>query len=191
LKVATLSKSQLTPHTSLPFSAIESKFLVGLTFRFILRDMIYSSQQRHNQGVSERPVWSFRREPVYQEISAVFLPGLRREVAAPYYQNPGLTLARRRRRWPRLAICGPTTPLFRTNRSVRLLVNQNDFLLPPEDLDWLDATFDPDQLTVFQKGGHLGNLANPIVQKIHHDRADESQGSQTLIRTLPRAGFRA
>ena len=35
LKVAALSKSTLTPQTSLPFNAIESKFLIGLTFRFI------------------------------------------------------------------------------------------------------------------------------------------------------------
>ena len=51
LKVAALSKLTLTPQTSLPFNAIESKFLIGLTFRLILRDVIYSSQQRNNQGV--------------------------------------------------------------------------------------------------------------------------------------------
>jgi ABC-type transporter lipoprotein component MlaA len=45
LKVAALSKSSLTPQTSLPFNAIESKFLVGLTFRLILRDVIFSSQR--------------------------------------------------------------------------------------------------------------------------------------------------
>src|SRR5208282_3267373 len=51
LKVAALSKSTLTPQTSLPFNAIESRFLIGLTFRFMLRDIIYSSQRRNNQGV--------------------------------------------------------------------------------------------------------------------------------------------
>ena len=34
-----------------------------------------------------------------------------------------------------------------------------------EDLMWLRATFGPQQLTVFKRGGHLGNLFNPTVQK--------------------------
>ncbi len=76
LKVAALSKLTLTPQTSLPFNAIESKFLIGLTFRFMLRDIIYSSQRRNNQGVLQHPIRNFRREPVYQEILQLFLPGL-------------------------------------------------------------------------------------------------------------------
>jgi hypothetical protein len=55
LKVAALSKLSLTPRSSLPFSAIESKFLIGMTFRFMLRDIIYSSQRRNNQGVLQHP----------------------------------------------------------------------------------------------------------------------------------------
>ena len=164
LKVAALSKSDVTPHTSMPFSAIESKFLVGLTFRFILRDMIYSSQRRHNQGVLEHPIWSFRREPVYQEIMQYSYRDYMEKFAVPYYQTRGLT-APVADALARASDLRTYEAALRTNRSVRLIVNQNDFLLPPEDLDWLDATFDPDQLTLFQQGGHLGNLANPIVQQ--------------------------
>jgi hypothetical protein len=43
LKVAALSKSTLTPHTSLPFSAVESRFLIGLTFRLMLWGIIFCS----------------------------------------------------------------------------------------------------------------------------------------------------
>ena len=71
LKVAALSKSSLTPETSLPFSGIESKFLIGMTFRFILRDAIFSSQQRNNQGVLKHPIRKWRRAPVYREILQV------------------------------------------------------------------------------------------------------------------------
>jgi len=45
------------------------------------------------------------------------------------------------------------------------MVNRNDFLLADEDLAWLRATFGSEQLTVFEQGGHLGNLSNPAVQK--------------------------
>ena len=54
---------------------------------------------------------------------------------------------------------------LRANPNIRVIVNQNDFLLADEDLAWLHATFTPEQLTVFAQGGHLGNLANPTVQK--------------------------
>jgi pimeloyl-ACP methyl ester carboxylesterase len=68
LKVAALSRGTLTPQTSLPFSAIESKFLIGMVFRFNLRDVIYSSQRRNNQGILQQRIDDWRREPVYQEI---------------------------------------------------------------------------------------------------------------------------
>jgi len=68
LKVAGISKNTLRPQLSLPFNGIESKFLVGLAFRFILRDAIYSSQQRHNQGVLGHRIKKWRRAPLYREI---------------------------------------------------------------------------------------------------------------------------
>jgi hypothetical protein len=54
---------------------------------------------------------------------------------------------------------------LRANANIRVIVNQNDFLLTDADLSWLHATFPTNQLTVFAKGGHLGNLFNPGVQK--------------------------
>jgi hypothetical protein len=54
---------------------------------------------------------------------------------------------------------------LRANPNIRVIVNQNDFLLTDEDLAWLQATFTAEQLTVFNRGGHLGNLSNPTVQK--------------------------
>jgi hypothetical protein len=54
---------------------------------------------------------------------------------------------------------------LRCNPNIRVIVNENDFLLADEDLAWLHATLAPEQLTVFAQGGHLGNLSNPTVQK--------------------------
>jgi ABC-type transporter lipoprotein component MlaA/pimeloyl-ACP methyl ester carboxylesterase len=164
LKVAALSKLTLTPRSSLPFSAIESKFLIGLTFRFMLRDIIYSSQRRNNQGVLQHPIHNFRREPVYQEILKYSYQDYFEKFAIPYYRTHGL---------------GSDTPEtlqkagdlrtydagLRANPDIRVIVNENDFLLTDEDLAWLRATFSAEQLTVFNRGGHLGNLTNPTVQK--------------------------
>jgi len=164
LKVAVLSKLSLTPRSSLPFSAIESKFLIGLTFRLMLRDIIYSSQRRNNQEVLHHPIWNWRREPVYQEILQYSYQDYFDKFATPYYQTHGLGLAAAET----LKEAGDLRTYeagLRANHDIRVIVNENDFLLTDEDLAWLHATFSPEQLTVFKQGGHLGNLSNLTVQK--------------------------
>jgi hypothetical protein len=64
LKVAALAKStpgEQAALSSLPFDAVESKFLVGMAFRLILRDVIFSSQQRTNMGILRTPIRKSRR----------------------------------------------------------------------------------------------------------------------------------
>ena len=164
LKVAALSRSTLTPQTSLPFDAIESKFLIGLTFRFMLRDIIFSSQRRDNLEVLHHPIWHWRREPVYREILQYSYEDYFEKFAIPYYQTQGLAppVAETMEKAGDLRTYDAG---LRTNPDIRVIVNQNDFLLADEDLAWLHATFGPEQLTVFPQGGHLGNLSNPTVQK--------------------------
>jgi ABC-type transporter lipoprotein component MlaA len=164
LKVAALSQTTLTPKTTLPFNAIESKFLIGMTFRFTLRDIIYSSQRRNNQGVLHHPIRDFRREPVYREILQYSYQDYYNQFATPYYQTHGLGLTAA----ATLEQAGDLRTYdagLRANPGIRVIVNQNDFLLADTDLAWLHATFAPEQLTVFAQGGHLGNLSNPTVQK--------------------------
>jgi len=164
LKVAALSQSTLTPQTSLPYDAIESKFLIGLDFRFVLRDIIYSSQRRNNQGVLQNPIHNFRREPVYQEILNYSYEDYFEKFAIPYYDTRGLGTNAPET----LKKSGDLRSYdagLRANPDIRVIVNENDFLLAAEDLAWLRATFKPEQLAVFNRGGHLGNLVNPTVQK--------------------------
>jgi pimeloyl-ACP methyl ester carboxylesterase len=164
LKVAALSKSTLTPQTSLPFNAIESKFLIGLTFRLMLRDIIFSSQRRNNQGVLHHSIHNFRRDPVYQEILQYSYHDYFEKFAIPYYQAHGVASQTAETLQKNGDLRTYDTDL-KANPNIRIIVNQNDFLLTVEDLEWLHATFTPEQLTVFAQGGHLGNLFNPEVQK--------------------------
>jgi len=164
LKVAALSKLTLTPQTSLPFDTIESKFLIGLDFRLVLRDIIYSSQRRHNQGVLHHPLSNFRRQPVYHEILQYSCQDYFDKFAVPYYAGRGLNTPTA----TALETAGDLRTYeagLRANPNLRVIVNQSDFLLEDKDLAWLQAKFLPEQLTVFQQGGHLGNLSNPAVQK--------------------------
>jgi ABC-type transporter lipoprotein component MlaA len=164
LKVAALSQDTLAPQTTLPFSAIESKFLIGLTFKLKLRDMIYSSQRRNNQGVLQHRIDDWRRDPVYQEILHYSFQDYFETFAIPYYQTRGLASPAAETMTKDGDLRSYETGL-RANPDVRIIVNQNDFLLTDADLSWLHGTFATNQLTVFPTGGHLGNLFNPAVQK--------------------------
>ncbi len=164
LKVAALSKGTLTPNTTLPFDAIESKFLIGLEFRLHLRDIIFSSQRRNNQRILQHRIVNLRRDPVYQEILEYSYHDYFEKFATPYYQARGMAVPVAET----LEKAGDLRSYeagLRANPEVRVIVNQNDFLLTKEDFTWLHATFTPEQMTVFAQGGHLGNLFNPSVQR--------------------------
>ncbi|MEO8614892.1 MAG: VacJ family lipoprotein, partial [Luteolibacter sp.] len=162
LHKATLSGA-LTPsaNTILPFGGIESKYLIGLTFRITLRDIIFSSQMRDNMGVLKTPLSAWHRDSSYQEIMGISYKDYFLKFAVPYYQKQGIGINTMLREG-NLRV---QESELRRQPKVRIMANRNDFLLPPKDLSWLESTFAPSQLKVFPDGGHLGNLANPTVQK--------------------------
>jgi ABC-type transporter lipoprotein component MlaA/pimeloyl-ACP methyl ester carboxylesterase len=180
LKVAALSKDSLTPQTSLPFSGIESRFLIGITFRFILRDAIYSSQRRHDLGVLEHPTRKLRRDKVYEEILQYSYHEYLEKFLIPYYGKRGVELGAPGS-LEKAGSLRTYAAALQANPDIRLIVNRNDFLLPDEDLAWLKTIFPGDQLTVFEQGGHLGNLSHPAVQKAI---VDALQG----LRNPPKSG---
>ena len=164
LKIAALSKSTLRPQTSLPFSAIESKFLIGLTFRLMLRDIIFSSQRRMNQGILEHPMRNWKREALYKEILQYSYQDYFEKFVTPYYQGRGFA-SQTAETLKKAGDLRTYETGLRANPNIRIVVNQNDFLLTDDDLTWLRATFAPSKLTVFAEGGHLGNLSNRAVQE--------------------------
>lgn len=164
LKVAALSRNSLTPQTSLPFSGIESKFLIGVAFRLILRDAIFSSQRRNNRGVLEQPIRNLRRATLYNEILQYTYLDYLQKFVIPYYWSRGIEF-NASDTLEKASSLRTYAAGLQANPNIRLITNRDDFLLPDEDLAWLKTTFAGDQLTVFDKGGHLGNLSHPAVQK--------------------------
>jgi ABC-type transporter lipoprotein component MlaA len=162
MKIAALSQGALKPEGSLPFDAVESKFLIGAAYRFILRDIIYSSQKRTNQGVLDHPIKKMRREPVYHEILQYSYDDYWKKFVVPYYLTRGVDLTAPET-LDRAANLRTYEAGLRANENVRLVVNRNDILLSDEDLKWLQATFG-ERITIFEKGGHLGNLSDSAVQ---------------------------
>ncbi len=91
LKVAALSKNldKLTADSVIPFNATESKFLIGLAFRLTLRDTIFLSELRTNQGVLRNKVDKWRREPLTGTFCNIVLRTMCRNSSARIMRGKG------------------------------------------------------------------------------------------------------
>jgi ABC-type transporter lipoprotein component MlaA/pimeloyl-ACP methyl ester carboxylesterase len=148
------------PRAKIPpvtFGSNESKYLIGLNFRFILRDAIFSSQSRHNLGQIQAPLSSWNRNSAYDEISHWSYSNYFHKLVVPYYATRGISASQIIYE----ADLRNKSTTLRSNAKVRVLSNRNDFLLGPSDAAWLKATFSGKKLTMFPNGGHLGNLSSP------------------------------
>jgi ABC-type transporter lipoprotein component MlaA/pimeloyl-ACP methyl ester carboxylesterase len=164
LKVAALATQPPAPVSSLPFNAIESRFLIGLSFRLGMRDIIFSSQLRHNQGILQLPLKRSSRRAVYNEILKFSFRDYIDKFATPYDKTRGIDITD-----PDVLKRGTDlttyTAELRANPDIRLVLNRNDIFLAESDVEWVESTFAPARRTLFSDGGHLGNLSQPAVQQ--------------------------
>jgi ABC-type transporter lipoprotein component MlaA/pimeloyl-ACP methyl ester carboxylesterase len=163
-KAAALTQGNVKPDSRIPLSSIESRFLVGAAFHVILRDAIYSTQSRTNLGVLHHPVAKWRRQEVYREIVQYNFTDYLAKFLVPYFQTRGIDLTDPDALAEASSLRQYADSL-RSNSRIRVIENTNDILVTPEDIALLRATLDPTRLTTFDRGGHLGNLIDPEVQK--------------------------
>jgi len=164
LKVVALSEQSPQPGAVLPFNAIESKFLISMGLHLTLRDIIFSSQLRHNQGVLNHPLEKSRRRAAYEEIMQYSFSDYIDKFVTPYDKTKNIDLA------DPVILRNATnlrayTAELQANANIRFIANRNDFLLAAEDLAWIEATFAHAHVILFKHGGHLGNLSQPLVQQ--------------------------
>jgi ABC-type transporter lipoprotein component MlaA/pimeloyl-ACP methyl ester carboxylesterase len=174
LKVASVATQPELQKAPLPFNSVESQFLIGLSFRLSLRDIIFSTQLRHNQGILLLKIDKWRRRAVYEEILNYSFQNYIDLFATPYDRTQGIDLndPETVERGTDLRTC---TAGLQGNPSIRVILNRNDLLLADSDIAWIEATFPPSQVTEFPVGGHVGNLSQPAVQ-------------QAILRTLEGLG---
>ena len=162
-KVAALTTLPPEKLRNPPIDATESKYLVGLAFRIVLRDAIWSSQYRNNLGVIQTPLNKWRRDAAYDEILNYSFQDYFKLFAKPYFADKGITSADFKRETNLRSYQGN----LRSNPKVRIITNRNDFLLESGDISWLQSTFGSSRLKLFATGGHTGNLAFPQVEDSH------------------------
>jgi len=164
IKVAVVATRPELQKAPLPFNAIESQFLIGLSFRLSLRDIIFSTQLRHNQGILQQPLKKSRRWAAYDEILNYSFRNYIDLFATPYDRTLGIDL-----KDPETLKLGTDlrayTAGLRDNPDIRIILNRNDLLLADSDIGWIEDTFAHSLVTEFPDGGHVGNLAQPDVQQ--------------------------
>lgn len=159
-KAAALATLPPEQRANPPIDGIESKYLIGLAFRIVLRDTIFSSQLRHNLGVIQTPLSKWRREPAYDEILNYSFNDYFNLFALPHYATQGITA----QDFKRETNLRTYAKQLKANPHIRIMTNRDDFLISPSDISWLTSTFTPSQITLFPTGGHLGNIASPPVK---------------------------
>jgi len=126
--------------------------------------VIFSSQERDNQGILHHPINKSRRSPVYEEILQYSFTDYFKKFVIPYYQARGIDLTAEDV-LEKASNLRTYSDALQANHNIRLILSRNDFLLPDSDLAWLQGTFAPSQIALFEHGGHLGDLLSPAVHK--------------------------
>jgi len=147
---------------NIPLTRIESDFLIGLTFRYTLMNIIEDSQRRHDLGVLKVKPDTFVRQDSYREIRQISYADYTDRFVLPYLIKKGCVT--NREDLVTATSLQPSTEFLRHNPKIRVQICKDDFLLTPADIAWFNSTFDGN-LTVYPAGGHLGNLHVPAIQE--------------------------
>ena len=128
---------------------------------------------------TERSWW--RRTSAYEEISQYSFMEYFYAFALPYFaeQREDIDLTEEgARRLFQLSDLRSIEERLRKNRRAVVCTNENDFLLRPEDLDWIRRVFG-NRARFFESGGHLGNLFRREIQQAIQQTVErvEKEGS--------------
>jgi ABC-type transporter lipoprotein component MlaA len=140
----------------------ESRFLIGVVFRYTLMCVIQNSQSRHSLGVLKQDPAAFVRQDAYREIWQLSYADYLDRFVLPYVIRDGRVADR--------AAAILATDLrqeaasLRRNGKIRVQICEDDFLLDSQNVAWFRDVFGA-HLKAYPQGGHLGNLYVPAVQE--------------------------
>ena len=110
-----------------------------------------------------RRTW-FRRQSAYEEIAEYSFAEYVFAFVLPYYCDFLKTVCDAEQLITMNELHSIAEPL-RANTKIRHFANKNDFLTTPEDREWLGDLLGPERTYFFPRGGHLGNLHEPVIQE--------------------------
>jgi len=161
--VAMATEHDLEPGNAIPLSRVEAEFLIGVAFRLIVHDIIWSSQSRNDMNVLQTERSSWRRSSASREILEFSFMEYFYAFVLPYFQelDPSIQSAEDFFERSRLSYIEPE---LRANDKVRVFSTQNDMLLTDGDIVWLTSLLGEENVTFYPRGGHLEILHEADVQ---------------------------
>ena len=159
-KVLDLAEGSLEPGAELPFTRLESEFLIGLSFRTLLASIIFQTARDVKSDVLKTGGGSWRRAMAYREIEQFSFMEYLYAFVLPYYAEKRDDISFSEYGAQRMFELSDLRSIERglaNNDKVFFVSNRNDFLLRTQDASWAEALF-PNRAHFFERGGHLGNL---------------------------------
>ncbi|MDD7985582.1 VacJ family lipoprotein [Lentisphaera marina] len=154
---AILANGEKIQHNQdMPFTDAEANYLIGLSFRKTLRDMLFiSAYQEEIMANNEFTP----KNGLYDTLSQYSWEDYYTHFVMPTLQETGLT----EEQVAKEVSLKSLTEKLKSNDRVYVFTNQNDFLNEEGSVEWIKSTFG-DRATVFEEGGHLGNLITDKVR---------------------------
>ena len=148
------TKMQLTPTSDLPFTNEEASYLIGLNFRMTLHQTIIA-------GAFDQQLSSFgSKGELYRDLRGMSFDDYYKKVAIVVNERQGVT---EKQIDDAIDLKNRESSLKQV-KNLHLVLSDNDFLLSEDELNWFKNTF-AGKTTVFEQGGHLGELWRPELQE--------------------------
>ncbi len=149
---------------TLPIGEEEARELIGFNFQLRLLEIIYSINKRHDFGLIRTKCGWFQRRDLYNEMDRfTFRVYINTFIKKYYSEKLGRPVDIEQLN--REASLPAIEASLAADKKVRVFHNADDFLLTDTHREWLKKTLGP-RLTLFDHGGHLGNLYLREVQEL-------------------------
>jgi ABC-type transporter lipoprotein component MlaA len=165
----------LAPGTPLPIGRRMAEYLIGLSFRFTIMNILWDTQVRHDMGVLQTPLVDDERGPAYREIAEYSFMEYFYAFVLPYYTARDATITGDRDIFARCSLHSIEAGL-RANERVQVFTNKKDWLQTDADRAWQESVFG-ERITIWPEGGHLGATVTPEARALVIERLSEALGS--------------
>jgi ABC-type transporter lipoprotein component MlaA len=181
MKVYLMTQPDVTLQEGFPFDRTESEFLVGFYARVGLIEALAAIKAQGARTLEIKPEKDARGRVLLGRINQTTLERYANELIIPFYrERTGLD----REALAAQAGLHAQEELLRGSERVHVLTNADDFILGQESLAWLRATAG-ERLTVFPRGGHLGNLHVEAVRERVFEALDGRRSRAGAAKTTP------
>lgn len=137
------------------------KFVIGRQFRLSLRDALVSSQSIHDLGVLKSKMSRLYRNSRMDEAFRFSFLEYKEKILLKAWQNRHGTSGTVKDMMAHTGLSEVAADIVKLP-SVTMIHTEDDFLLRPEDIEFLRNTFGSN-LKLYPRGGHGGNLLNAKV----------------------------